>query len=53
MLITKGNVLIIYRVSDSVTQYGQKYDENISTCRYKQVLLNRTQGKGIKILILY
>ena len=40
MLITKSNVLIIYTVGCSVTQYGQKYDENIS--KYKQVLLNRT-----------
>ena len=29
-----------HAVAGSVTQYGQKYDENIS--RYKQVLLNRT-----------
>ena len=40
MLITESNVLIIYTVTGSVTQYGQKYDENIS--RYKQVLLKRT-----------
>ena len=39
MLITKSNVLIVYTVAGSVTQYGQKYDENIS--RYKQILLNR------------
>ena len=40
MFITKGNVLIIYTVAGSVTQYGQKYNGNIS--RYKQVLLSRT-----------
>ena len=40
MLITDSNVLIIYTVTDSMTQYGQKYDENIS--RYKQILLNIT-----------
>ena len=34
-----NTVLIIYTVAGSVTQYGQKYDENIN--RYKQVL-NRT-----------
>ena len=40
MLITDSNVLINYTVTGSVTQYGQKYDENIS--RYKQILLNIT-----------